>query len=949
MDVLSFIKWYLVVLIAGFLALPLAFRFFRHLPDRGYAFAKPLGLLTIGYAFWLLGSFGFLRNDVAGILLAAALIAGIGLFRLKRPGLAELRDWLRSQLPTLILIEVVFLVAFAALAVFRAYNPDVSATEKPMEFMFINSIMRSPAFPPNDAWLSGHAISYYYFGYVMIASLARLTGTTTAVAFNLGLALLFALAAVGSLGVVLNLVALVKRGGTVGDEAEPPSTAPLRGSAQDARSASEHSLLSAFWPALLGPLFVVIIGNFYGVLAIAHGNGMFPNLNVWAPRYDFGQEGGASPRLTAGWINVWKWLDVKGVTDPPPAPPPQFQWDPGYWWWFNGARVIHDKNLTGVETEAIDEMPAFSFILGDMHPHVLALPFVILAVALALEWLLWGQTTVLAGWDEPDDSLQARENAVDERSQPQWTQTLRPLTDRLLLSAIILGGLGFLNTWDLPIYWFLTATALAIGLGLQWGWETLVKRWSFFVILAVLLGVLSVALYLPFFFTFQSQAGGILPNLIYPTRFQQTFVMFGPVLIGVALLIAWLAFRGRATLDQEAALWSGGGLVALLIFLLLVIVLAAARFYPNVNSIVDQAIYPLTRQTALGLIWQRRIMDSLATIFPAVIIGLAVGLGVGALRVGGRAKAPADADLQLEALAQPVETPVIAEAKNPRPWRKGGKRARAQVPVAPRWGNGPVAPSFDFRSPAVLLALAMALTGALLLIGPEFLYLRDDFGTRMNTLFKFYFQAWVLWGLTAAFGTWLMVQFAGPVFRWLAAGVMTLAILGGMVYTVSGVYSKGGQFKGFAGPPSLDGMAYFARDYPDDWAAIQWLQKNVPDAPVIAEGIGGQYWIEGRFSRISMVTGIPTVMGWPGHESQWRGRAFSQVAEREEQIRTLYQVRDWNTALAILDKYHIEYVYVSQLERDKYKPTYLPKFDNNMRVVYQAGDVTIYQRQGAHE
>src|SRR5689334_3932692 len=108
LSLISFLKWYLVVLIAGLLALPLAFRFFKHLPDRGYAFIKPLGLLTIGYAFWLLGSFGFLRNDVASIVLAAALIAGIGLFRLKRPGLAELGGWLRSQLPTIILIEVVF-------------------------------------------------------------------------------------------------------------------------------------------------------------------------------------------------------------------------------------------------------------------------------------------------------------------------------------------------------------------------------------------------------------------------------------------------------------------------------------------------------------------------------------------------------------------------------------------------------------------------------------------------------------------------------------------------------------------------------------------------------------------------------------------------------------------------------------------------------------------------
>ena len=58
--------------------------------------------------------------------------------------------------------------------------------------------------------------------------------------------------------------------------------------------------------------------------------------------------------------------------------------------WFYGARVVHDRDLLGQETEAIDEMPAFSFLLGDMHPHVLSLPFGLLAAGLALEWLLWG-------------------------------------------------------------------------------------------------------------------------------------------------------------------------------------------------------------------------------------------------------------------------------------------------------------------------------------------------------------------------------------------------------------------------------------------------------------------------------------------------------------------------------------------------------------------------------
>ena len=103
--------------------------------------------------------------------------------------------------------EVLFLVAFGLLALLRAGNPTLDNAEKPMELMFINSILRSPSFPPHDGWLSGYAISYYYFGYVMTAMLAQLSGVTGSIAHNLMTALVFALAAIGAYGLLFNLLA----------------------------------------------------------------------------------------------------------------------------------------------------------------------------------------------------------------------------------------------------------------------------------------------------------------------------------------------------------------------------------------------------------------------------------------------------------------------------------------------------------------------------------------------------------------------------------------------------------------------------------------------------------------------------------------------------------------------------------------------------------------------
>ena len=935
-DFLAFLKWYLALLAFGFLALPLAFKFFRRLPDRGYTFAKPLGVLAIYYVFWLLGSLGFLDNDVGGQVFAAFVVLGLGLAWLKGEGIGELRDWLREQRRFALAVEAFFLLTLAAMAWARAYNPEIIATEKPMEFMFINSILHSPTFPPHDAWLAGHAISYYYFGYVIVASLARLTAIPSAYAFNLGLAMLFALTAVGASGVTLNLIALTRKeqeGYAISRTAFRPVPSGRNASRQYAtlRGNTQYALLPSFWPALLGPLLVLVVGNFYGVLALAHANRVrvFADLQIPAVWYDFGKDAGGGarcsladpegePGVRAGMVNLWTWLDVKGVNTPPPVadglqaspsgtPPEKFNWDPRFWWWFSGARVVHDCNLSGVETEAIDEMPAFSFILGDMHPHVLALPFVVLAVGLALEWLLDARDTGQAALVVTHGERQSNHSAP--------SRSLVAL-ERLLLSAVILGGLAFLNTWDFPMYWFVTAAALTGGLGLQWGWAGIVRQWRAIGLTALTLGVLSVLLYLPFFLVFQSQASGILPNLIYPTRFQQTFVMFGPVLFGVALFMGWLVSRWRSAIDRRAAWWAGGGIVAGLILMAAALALGGS-LNPDLLNFADRELAPLTRSQAMGLLLQRRFVDSLATLFPAVLVGLSVGLGVGALRCS---ESPSPGGT-----IAPVEQRSGAQA---------GDRGEGELAA-------------NLRSPAVLMTLIMTLTGALLLLGPEYVYLRDNFGTRMNTIFKFYFQVWVLWALVAAFGAWYLWQHAGLLMRWMMSGLLGLAILGGLVYTVAGLYSKTANF---ANPPTLNGMAYFERDYPADWAAIQWLQQNVRGAPVIAEGIGGAYWIEGRFSRISMATGLPTVMGWPGHEGQWRGQYIEKVAEREGHIRELYQTRDWQAAQTILDAYHIEYVVVSSLEQAKYqdiqsgKKLEQAKFDRFMRMVFQSGDVTIYQR-----
>ena len=208
----AFISWYIVITILGWLTFPLAYHLFPALTDRGYTLSRAFSLLIWGYVFWLFASLGVAQNDIGGLLLALLILIGLSVWATieNRKSSSETRKleivaWLNENRRILISTELLFLIAFALMAWVRANNPEIftAGGEKWMETAFINAILHSPTFPPHDPWLSGYAISYYYFGYVMTAMLAKLASTPASVAHNLMLSLIFALSAVGGYGLLL--------------------------------------------------------------------------------------------------------------------------------------------------------------------------------------------------------------------------------------------------------------------------------------------------------------------------------------------------------------------------------------------------------------------------------------------------------------------------------------------------------------------------------------------------------------------------------------------------------------------------------------------------------------------------------------------------------------------------------------------------------------------------
>ena len=186
--VIPFLSWYLITQVVSVAALPLTLRLFRHLPDNGYVFARVLGIFLVSLLLWLGTSYGLLRNTSGGAWLALLIVAVLSLWSILQGEKAEGNGQL-SSLRSLVLrfpawtyiatVELLFFLSFAAWTYVRAHDPAISHTEQLMDLMFVNGIWSSPTYPARDPWLAGYAISYYYFGYWMLANTGPFCRTTT--------------------------------------------------------------------------------------------------------------------------------------------------------------------------------------------------------------------------------------------------------------------------------------------------------------------------------------------------------------------------------------------------------------------------------------------------------------------------------------------------------------------------------------------------------------------------------------------------------------------------------------------------------------------------------------------------------------------------------------------------------------------------------------------------
>ncbi len=232
-----------------------------------------------------------------------------------------------------------------------------------------------------------------------------------------------------------------------------------------------------------------------------------------------------------------------------------------------------------------------------------------------------------------------------------------------------------------------------------------------------------------------------------------------------------------------------------------------------------------------------------------------------------------------------------------------------------------------------------------LIIFPEFLYFKDIYPAhfRSNTMFKLGYDAFIL--LSIVSGYTIVTVKKKAFFLFLLPLLFLVSI-----YPIFSVRSYFNSLKNYEG---LHGLAWVAREYPDDYAAINWLNQQLqgspptpwargaimPGLPVIIEAEGDSYT---DYARFSAFTGFPTIIGWPVHEWLWRG-TYDVVAPRREEVRLIYDSDDLSQTRQILGKYQVRYVIIGQLERRKYTKLVEEKFNVLGQLVFRSGQTMIYQ------
>lgn len=425
-DIFYFAIWYIFLFVIGLVAFPLTTKFFHRFYDVGWGLSKIVGLALFSYTIFILGVSSFIPLTQITLYVTLSIFVVLSLAFGWRYLLGQVD---RNKIGPILIQEFVFISVVSFWAWVRGHQPDINGLEKFMDFGFINTIIRSESLPPIDMWHSGSPINYYWFGHFYTAIITRITSIPPAVTYNLMMATIPGLLAVGVFSIVTTLTASIS------------TTIKKR---------------TVIFSGIISTILIVFAGNFH------------------TPFYA-----------------------LKDGVDK--------------YWYPDATRFIGYNPETNDKT--IHEFPLYSFVVSDLHGHVLNLPFVVLFVATLLS-VLENKTTLV--WLK-------NKYYVPDKLPYFFLRKIIPL-------GFVLGIMFMTSTWDFGNYIILTGFAtlfFSIKESQTINLRTLAKP----VIFSLLVFLTGLIIAYPFIANFVSIAEGV-DFVKSRTPFWQLAILWGyPILL----------------------------------------------------------------------------------------------------------------------------------------------------------------------------------------------------------------------------------------------------------------------------------------------------------------------------------------------------------------------------------------------------------------------------------
>lgn len=217
-----------------------------------------------------------------------------------------------------------------------------------------------------------------------------------------------------------------------------------------------------------------------------------------------------------------------------------------------------------------------------------------------------------------------------------------------------------------------------------------------------------------------------------------------------------------------------------------------------------------------------------------------------------------------------------------------------------------------------LFAIITGLCAIGLVLIPEFVYVRDIYengNARANTMFKLTYQAFMLFGVTIAYGIFrIFAKAKQKVFKILSAAGLVL-VCWTFGYFGNSVNAWFGNVLDPSGYKGQNATSFLETDFPEDASGIRWLKANIEGSPVVLEANGDSYT---GYERVSAMTGLPTVLGWYVHEWLWRNDT-GDLNVKSKDIESIYTSSDEEYVRDLIKQYDISYIFVGSKEREKYE------------------------------